>query len=133
MSITIRDELEQIKNRGLYRSIRLISGRQSAHVTLDGRDTLMLCSNNYLGLADHPALTRAAIEATERFGTSSAASRLVSGTMELHEQLEDAVARFKQSGAALVFNSGYAANSGIISALVGRGGVVVADRLNHAS
>lgn len=93
----------------------------------------MLCSNNYLGLADHPALKHAAIAATERFGTSSAASRLVSGTMELHQELEAVVAGFKRTAAALVFNSGYAANSGVIPALVGRGDVIFSDRLNHAS
>ena len=133
MQRTIHDELEQIRNRGLYRTTRLIGGRQSARVLLDGREVLMLCSNNYLGLADHPALRMAAVKATEGFGTSSSASRLVSGTMELHEQLETEVADFKQTEAALAFNSGYAANTGIISALAGRGDVIFSDRLNHAS
>jgi len=133
MSGSIREELDQIRGRGLYRSTRLITGSQGARVTLDGRDVLMLCSNNYLGLADHPALTEASIRAVERFGTSSGASRLVSGTMELHEELESAVAEFKRTDAALVFNSGFAANSGIIPALVGRGDVIFSDRLNHAS
>lgn len=133
MSRTIQSELEDIKNRGLLRSTRLISGMQSARVTCNNRDVVLLCSNNYLGLADHPALVAAAIDATGRYGTSSGASRLVSGTMELHEQLEDAVASFKKSEAALVFNSGHAANTGIIPALVGRGDVVFSDRLNHAS
>lgn len=94
---------------------------------------MLLCSNNYLGLADHPALKRAAVEAVERYGTGSGASRLVSGTMELHAALEERLARFKGTEAALVFNSGYAANSGIIPALAGRGDVVFSDRLNHAS
>ncbi len=133
MEQTIHDELQQIRNRGLYRATRLIQGRQSARVVLEGCETLLLCSNNYLGLAEHPALTEAAIRATERFGTSSGASRLVSGTMELHELLEADVARFKQSESALIFNSGYAANTGIISAIVGRGDVIFSDRLNHAS
>jgi 8-amino-7-oxononanoate synthase len=100
---------------------------------MDGRDVLLLCSNNYLGLADSPALIQASIEATERYGTSSGASRLVSGTMALHEHLEAEVAVFKGSEAALIFNSGYAANTGIIAALVGRGDVIFSDRLNHAS
>lgn len=133
MQRTIRNELEDIKERGLLRSTRLINGRQRAHVTCDGRDVLLLCSNNYLGLADHPVLAAASIAAIERYGTSSGASRLVSGTMELHERLEGAVAAFKRSEAALVFNSGHAANTGIIPALVGRGDVVFSDRLNHAS
>jgi 8-amino-7-oxononanoate synthase len=133
MTRTIRNELEDIRSRGLLRSTRMISGRQSARVTCNGRDVLLLCSNNYLGLADHPALAAASIAAIEQYGTSSGASRLVSGTMELHERLEDAVASFKKSERALVFNSGHAANTGIIPALVGRGDVVFSDRLNHAS
>lgn len=133
MQRTIQNELEDIKNRGLLRSTRVISGRQAARVNCNDRELLLLCSNNYLGLADHPALAAASIAAIERFGTSSGASRLVSGTMELHEQLEGAVASFKGREAALLFNSGHAANTGIIPALVGRGDVVFSDRLNHAS
>ncbi len=133
MQRTIENELKEIGSRGLLRSTRLISGRQTAHVTCNGRDVLLLCSNNYLGLAGHPALAAASIAAIEKYGTSSGASRLVSGTMELHERLESAVATFKMSEAALLFNSGYAANTGIIPALVGRGDVVFSDRLNHAS
>ena len=133
MTRTIQSELEDITSCGLLRSTRLVSGRQAARVTVNGRDVLLLCSNNYLGLADHPALAAASIAAIEQYGTSSGASRLVSGTMELHERLERAVASFKKSEAALVFNSGHAANTGIIPALVGRGDVVFSDRLNHAS
>jgi 8-amino-7-oxononanoate synthase len=98
-----------------------------------GRELLMLCSNNYLGLADHPALIEASVRAVEQYGTSSGASRLVSGNMDLHEKLEQAIAGFKSTEAALLFNSGYAANTGIIPALVGRGDVIFSDRLNHAS
>ena len=133
MNTTIQQELEQIRARGLYRSTRLISGKQGPHVEMDGRDVLMLCSNNYLGLADSPALIEASVAATERYGTSSGASRLVSGTMVLHERLELEVAAFKHAEAALIFNSGYAANTGIIAALAGRGDVIFSDRLNHAS
>lgn len=133
MGITIQEELEQIRSRGLYRVTRTVAGKQGTHVELDGRDQLMLCSNNYLGLADSPVLMQASIDATMRYGTSSGASRLVSGTMELHELLEVETARFKGTDAALVFNGGYAANTGIIGALVGRGDVIFSDRLNHAS
>lgn len=133
MNRTVQNELEDIKNRGLLRSTRLISGRQTAHVTCNGSEVLLLCSNNYLGLADHPALAAASIAAIRQYGTSSGASRLVSGTMELHERLEGAVASFKKCESALAFNSGHAANTGIIPALVGRGDVVFSDRLNHAS
>ena len=130
---TFREELELLKERGLYRSTRLVEGAQQSRVILDGREVLMLCSNNYLGLADHPLLKDAAVRAVERYGVSSGASRLVSGTMELHNELEASIALFKGTEAALVFNSGYAANTGIIPALAGRGDVVFCDRLNHAS
>jgi 8-amino-7-oxononanoate synthase len=100
---------------------------------MEGRQLLLLCSNNYLGLADHPALIDASVRACQSFGASSGASRLVSGTMEPHEDLEMAVAGFKGTETALAFNSGYAANTGIIQALVGRGDVIFCDRLNHAS
>lgn len=133
MKRSIQNELEEIRSKGLFRSTRLITGRQSEKVMLAGREVLLLCSNNYLGLAEHPALAAASIRAIERYGASSGASRLVSGTMELHEQLERSVAAFKKSESALVFNSGHAANTGIIPALVGRGDAVYSDRLNHAS
>ncbi len=130
---SFHDELEALREQGLFRSMRLLQGEQSHRVILDGREVLLLCSNNYLGLADHPTLKEAAIQAVERYGTGSGASRLVSGNMELHEALEARVAAFKGTAAALVFNSGYAANTGIIPALVGRGDVIFSDRLNHAS
>lgn len=127
------EELELLKKQGLYRATRLVGGAQRSRVVLDGREVIMLCSNNYLGLADHPLLKEAAIRAVEKYGVSSGASRLVSGTMELHEELEACVAGFKGTDAALVFNSGYSANTGIIPALAGRGDVIFCDRLNHAS
>ncbi|HEX9024780.1 MAG TPA: 8-amino-7-oxononanoate synthase [Geobacteraceae bacterium] len=129
----LRDELEDLQKQGLYRSMRLLQGEQAGRVMLDGREALLLCSNNYLGLANHPALKEASIRATERYGTGSGASRLVSGNMELHEELEARLAAFKGSEAALLFNSGYAANTGIIAALAGRGDLIFSDRLNHAS
>jgi len=130
---SFHDELEALRKQGLFRAMRLLQGEQSHRVILDGREVLLLCSNNYLGLADHPALKEAAIRAVERYGTGSGASRLVSGNMELHEALEARIATFKGTEAALVFNSGYAANTGIIPALAGRGDVIFSDRLNHAS
>jgi len=127
------EELEELKEQGLFRSLRLAAGGQASRVLLDGREALLLCSNNYLGLADHPCLKQAAIAAVERYGVSSGASRLVSGNMELHVALEKRIAAFKRTEAALAFNSGYAANTGIIQALVGKGDVIFSDRLNHAS
>lgn len=113
--------------------MKCVEGSQGARVVMDGKQVLLLCSNNYLGLADHPAVKQAAIKAVERYGAGSGASRLVSGTMELHEALEDRIARFKETERALVFNSGYAANTGVIPALAHKGDVVYSDRLNHAS
>lgn len=126
-------DLETLRSQGLFRSMRLVHGAQSSRVILDGREVLLLCSNNYLGLADHPVLKEAAIRAVEQYGTGSGASRLVSGNMELHEALEARIASFKRTEAALLFNSGYAANTGVIPAIVGKGDVIFSDRLNHAS
>ena len=127
------EELEGLRLAGLFRQMCLVEGAQESRVMLAGRETVLLCSNNYLGLANHPLVKEAAIRATERYGTGSGASRLVSGTMELHVLLEERIADFKGTEAALVFNSGYAANTGIIPAIVGRGDIVFSDRLNHAS
>ncbi|BCG48550.1 8-amino-7-oxononanoate synthase [Citrifermentans bremense] len=129
---TFAEELEALRAEGLYRSMRVVKGAQGSRVELDGKQVLMLCSNNYLGLADHPELRSAAVFGVA-FGVGSGASRLVSGTMELHDKLEERIASFKGTEKALLFNSGYAANTGIVSALVGRGDAIFSDRLNHAS
>jgi glycine C-acetyltransferase len=130
---TFREELDGMREEGLFRSMRLVQGEESGRVIMDGREVLLLCSNDYLGLAGHPLLKEAAIRATERYGTGSGASRLVSGNMEPHAELEVRIASFKGTEAALIFNSGYAANTGIIPAIAGRGDVIFSDRLNHAS
>ncbi len=130
---TIAEDLRNLQEEGLYRQMRLVAGSQGGRVVLDGREVLLLCSNNYLGLANHPALQVASILAIERYGASSGASRLVSGNMELHQELEARIAAFKGTERALLFSSGYAANTGIIPALVGKGDLLFSDRLNHAS
>ena len=132
MGGSFADELARLREEGLFRELRVVAGC-GGRVRLDGREVLHLCSNNYLGLADHPLLKEAAIRAIERFGVGSGAARLVSGTSELHAALEARIAAFKGSEAALLFNTGYAANTGIISAIAGRGDTVYSDRLNHAS
>ena len=129
----LTEELENLKGSGLYRTLRTIEGAQGPRVKIDGKEVILLCSNNYLGLADHPRLKEAAVRAIEKYGVGSGASRLVSGTMGLHLKLEERIARFKGTEAALVFNSGYAANVSVIPALVGRGDTVFSDKLNHAS
>jgi glycine C-acetyltransferase len=130
---SFHDDLENLRQAGLLRRMRLVSGAQGNRVILDGRETILLCSNNYLGLANHPLLKEAAIRALESYGAGSGAARLVSGNMELHEALERRIAAFKGTEAALLFNSGYAANTGILPAIAGRGDTVFSDRLNHAS
>src|SRR6185369_662835 len=127
------ETLEALANSGLYRSLKQVESAQGGRVLIDGRDTLLLCSNNYLGLADHPMLKEAAISATSVYGVGSWAARLVSGNMFLHEELEKRLALFKKSEAAILFNSGYSANVGVLQAVAERGDTIYSDRLNHAS
>jgi 8-amino-7-oxononanoate synthase len=133
LSNDIEERLAEIKNRGLYRRLRSVSGPQGPRVLLDGKPVLLLCSNNYLGLADHPRVREAAAEAAMRYGAGSGASRLVSGNMTIHRRLEEQLAAFKHAEACLLFGSGYLANAGVVSALAREGDVVFSDELNHAS
>jgi len=129
----LQERLEDLRERGLYRRMRLVSGPQGPTVLLDGRPVLLLCSNNYLGLADHPRVREAAADAAMRWGCGAGASRLVSGNMTVHRRLEEALADFKRAEACLLFGSGYLANAGIVAALAQEGDVVFSDELNHAS
>ena len=129
----IAAELQSAKDAGLYRQLRLVEGEQGPLLTLDGREVINFSSNNYLGIANHPALAAAAKAAIDRYGCGSGASRLISGNMTLHEELEAKLAQFKNTEAALVFNSGFQANIGILSTLAGEGDVILSDALNHAS
>ena len=131
--LDIAERLAELESSGLRRRLRLIEGPQGPRVLLDGRPVLLLCSNNYLGLADHPQLRRAAADAALSLGTSAGASRLISGTMSIHTELEARLAEFEGTEAALLFGSGYLANTGVIAALARRGEVVFSDELNHAS
>jgi glycine C-acetyltransferase/8-amino-7-oxononanoate synthase len=131
--LDLEARLEELRSSGLHRRLRLINSPQGPRVMLDGRAVLLLCSNNYLGLADHPKVRRAAADAALRWGTSSGASRLISGNMDIHGELERRLAEFKRKDSALLFGSGYLANTGTISALAGRDEVVFSDELNHAS
>ncbi len=131
--IEIEARLSELEAVGLYRHTRLVSGPQGPHVLLDGKPVLMLSSNNYLGLADHPRVREAAAEAAMRWGVGAGASRLVSGTMTIHRRLEERLAEFKRRETALLFGSGFLANAGVIAALARPGDVVFSDELNHAS
>jgi glycine C-acetyltransferase/8-amino-7-oxononanoate synthase len=129
----IRTELDQIREAGLYRRLRRVEDEQGPTLMLDGREVINFSSNNYLGIANHPALAAAAKLAIDHYGCGSGASRLISGNMTLHEELEAKLAAFKGTEAALVFNSGFQANTGILSTLAGEGDAIFSDALNHAS
>jgi glycine C-acetyltransferase/8-amino-7-oxononanoate synthase len=129
----LAERLEELERLGLGRRLRMVSGPQGATVVLDGRPVLLLCSNNYLGLADHPRVRQAAADAAMRWGVGAGASRLVSGTMTIHRRLEERLAAFEGAEACVLFGSGYLANMAVIGSLAGRGGVVFSDELNHAS
>lgn len=129
----LADDLATIRERGLHRRLRQIDGPEDPEVTVDGRRAILLCSNNYLGLANDPEVVAAAQEATQRYGAGCGSSRLISGTLAPHSALEERIAEWKGTERALVFSSGYHANLGVIQALVGRGDLVISDELNHAS
>lgn len=129
----IDDEIAALKEAGLYTHIRVIDSPQGAWLTIDGRRVLNLCSNNYLGLANHPRLVQAAKEAMDTYGVGPAAVRTIAGTMSLHVELERRLAAFKGVEAAITFQSGFTANLGTIPAIVGREDVIFSDQLNHAS
>ena len=126
-------EIDALKEQGLYNRIRTIGSAQGARIIVDGKDVLNFCSNNYLGLANHPRLVEAAQESTKKYGVGPAAVRSIAGTTDLHVQLEQRLARFKGAEDVITFQSGFTANLGTISALVGKEDVIFSDRLNHAS
>lgn len=125
--------LQDLQDKNLLRQLRGVEGPQGAWIILNGRRVLNFCSNNYLGLAGDLRVKEAAIKAIEEEGFGSGASRLVCGNMRPHQRLEETLAQFKKTEAALVFSTGYMANVGIISSLFGRGDIIFADRLDHAS
>ncbi|HSB66437.1 MAG TPA: aminotransferase class I/II-fold pyridoxal phosphate-dependent enzyme, partial [Anaerolineales bacterium] len=129
----IQDELQKLKDDGLYNRIRTLSSPQGAWLVVDGKRVLNFCSNNYLGLANHPHIVQAAQEAVKKYGVGPAAVRSIAGTMDLHLELERRLAVFKGVQAAITFQSGFTANLGTIPALVGKEDAVFSDELNHAS
>lgn len=130
---TAADHLATLRRDGLLRRMRTVEGSQGPRIRLDGRDVLLLCSNNYLGLAEDPRVCEAGARAYRLHGAGAGASRLISGNMEAHERLEAELADFHEQDAALLFGSGYLANTGVVAALAARGEVVYSDELNHAS
>ena len=126
-------ELDNLKAQGLHRSLRILDGRQEATTPIDGKSVVNLSSNNYLGLTTHPLLVERAIAAIREFGVGSGSVRTIAGTMEIHMELERRLAAFKKTEAVVVFQSGFAANAGTVSAILTKDDVIISDELNHAS
>jgi glycine C-acetyltransferase len=129
----LSDQLNELKNKGTYFRLRVLEDEQAPECTFDGKHVINLASNNYLGLTTHPKLREAALEATRQYGVGSGAVRTIAGTMKLHMELEEKIARFKNVEASVVFQSGFTANSGTVSAVLGKDDFIISDELNHAS
>ena len=129
----LANELKELDHKGIYRQARRLDGPQSPRTVIEGKECILLSSNNYLGLTEHPEVKGAAKEAVERWGAGAGGSRLTTGNYALHEELEQEIASFKKSAGAVLFGTGYMANLGVIQALAGRGDAVISDELNHAS
>ena len=129
----LRDALEELKAKNQYFHLRVLEGEQKPVAIFDGKEVINLSSNNYLGLTTHPKLRRSAIDATRKYGVGSGAVRTITGTMKIHMELEEQIARFKKVEACVVFQSGFAANAGTVSAILGKEDLIISDELNHAS
>jgi glycine C-acetyltransferase len=129
----LTDELSALKTKGTYFKLRVLDDEQAPECTFDGKKVINLASNNYLGLTTHPKLREAALEATRKYGVGSGAVRTIAGTMKIHMELEEKIARFKNVEACVVFQSGFAANAGTVSAVLGKEDFIISDQLNHAS
>jgi glycine C-acetyltransferase len=129
----LTDQLNDLKAKGTYFRLRVLEDEQAPECTFDGKHVINLASNNYLGLTTHPKLREAALDATRKYGVGSGAVRTIAGTMKIHMELEEKIARFKNSEACVVFQSGFAANAGTVSAVLGKDDFIISDQLNHAS
>ena len=129
----LRNELEVLDKQKLLWQVRTLQTPSAPHASVDGKNVLVLCSNNYLGLANHPKLRQASISATRKYGAGSGSVRVIAGTMDIHLKLEKALAKFKRSESSITFQSGYATNLGTVSALVDERDLIISDELNHGS
>ncbi|MGC2328465.1 MAG: aminotransferase class I/II-fold pyridoxal phosphate-dependent enzyme, partial [Candidatus Sulfotelmatobacter sp.] len=129
----LTDQLNELKTKGTHFKLRVLDDEQAAVCMFDGKKVINLASNNYLGLTTHPKLREAALEATRKYGVGSGAVRTIAGTMKIHMELEEKIARFKNVEACVVFQSGFAANAGTVSAVLGKEDFIISDALNHAS
>src|SRR3954447_16603725 len=126
-------QLDELRQKGTHFKLRVLEDEQAPVCTFDGKKVINLASNNYLGLTTHPKLREAALEATRKFGVGSGAVRTIAGTMKIHMELEEKIARFKDVEACVVFQSGFAANAGTVSAVLGKDDFIISNKLNHAS
>jgi glycine C-acetyltransferase len=129
----VSEQLKELREKGVAPKLRVLQGEQKAVCTFDGREVINLASNNYLGLTTHKALRKAAVEAAKKYGAGAGAVRTIAGTMQLHMQLEEQIAKFKNAEACVVFQSGFTANAGTVSAVLGKEDLIISDELNHAS
>jgi len=129
----LKEKIQELKNKGVYRKLPVLSTENGPEIIINGKSAINLSSNNYLGFAGHPRLKKAAIEAVEKYGVGSGAVRTIVGNMDIHEEMEKAIAEFKREEAAMVYQSGFNCNAGTIQAVVGKGDLIVSDELNHAS
>jgi len=129
----LTDQLDELRAKGTHFKLRVLEDEQAPVCTFDGKKVINLASNNYLGLTTHPRLREAALEATRKYGVGSGAVRTIAGTMKIHIELEERIARFKNVEACVVFQSGFAANAGTVSAILGKEDFIISDELNHAS
>src|SRR5438270_10184262 len=129
----LADQMNELKQKGTHTNLRVLQDAQAPECTVDGKNVINLASNNYLGLTTHPKLREAALEATKKYGVGSGAVRTIAGTMSLHMKLEKKIAAFKNVEACVVFQSGFAANAGTVSAILGKEDFIISDELNHAS
>lgn len=129
----LQDSIQELKDQGVYRKLPVLEGPNEAEIMLNGKKVINLSSNNYLGLANHPRLKKAAIEAVEKYGVGSGAVRPIIGNMDIHENLEVILAEFKKEEAVMVFQSGFNCNAGVIQAITNKGDLIISDALNHAS
>jgi glycine C-acetyltransferase len=129
----LSDQLNELKAKGTHFRLRVLEDEQAPECTFDGKKVINLASNNYLGLTTHPKLREAALQATRKYGVGSGAVRTIAGTMKIHMELEEKIARFKNVEACVVFQSGFAANAGTVSAVLGKEDFIISDQLNHAS
>ena len=126
-------QVQDLKDKGVYRKIPVLESANDAEVVIDGESVINLCSNNYLGFATHPRLKKAAIEAIEKYGVGAGAVKTIAGNLDLHEQLEAELAKFKKEEAVMLFQSGFNCNAGVIQAITQAGDLIISDELNHAS